>query len=274
MQKDGTQGGLLRSETSSYDVAKVVEEKDSDFAMAEEGIVIDNDKVRRDSVVRRRNEREYQATKRWITIQNVPLRAKPTSNSERLPMGLFQGEEFDCSERKQDDEDDEWFLELASGAGWVPQKACRTKEKAKPCTSRPPVVGDEVMRIKKKRIAMRNKAGEANAWILEPGERAEVVEIDTDRDFRLRNSAGMESGWALHKDFEYAGQDVYDHQSSEWKHCHNFYAAVRLMEENCVRAIPREEEEYPELGEDRQKVLPAIAKLLVGLDKRENFVVL
>jgi hypothetical protein len=59
-------------------------------------------------------------------------------------------------------------------------------------------------------------------------------------------------------------QDLHDHLSEEWKHCHSLYAVVRLMEAHGVHISPKEEEEYAKLPEDR------MIEILVGRMPQQN----
>lgn len=79
-----------------------------------------------------------------------------------------------------------------------------------PCRKNMPRIGDIVLSMSGKKVGHDSK-GNAKAWVLHPGQCAEVVEIDADGDFRLRNIFGVESGFLFRKDF---GQ-AYDPDAEE-----------------------------------------------------------
>jgi len=72
-----------------------------------------------------------------------------------------------------------------------------------PCTSRRPVVGDQVISASGSREEAMDAAGNKGAWELQPGEVATVVEVDREGDFRLRNPQGNKSEIILRKFFVY-----------------------------------------------------------------------
>lgn len=72
----------------------------------------------------------------------------------------------------------------------------------KPCTGRMPKAGDLVMCLGGKKVGHDND-GVPKAWVLNPSQSAEVVEVDDDGDFRLRNDAGVESGFLFRSEFVY-----------------------------------------------------------------------
>jgi hypothetical protein len=80
-----------------------------------------------------------------------------------------------------------------------------TSQAAEPCTSRMPVKGDVVKTLNHMRQC-EDASGNEDAWILQPGENAIVVEVDEDGDFRLRNPTGLESWWTFRKYYAYAAQ--------------------------------------------------------------------
>jgi len=63
---------------------------------------------------------------------------------------------------------------------------------AKSCSSRVPLVGDEVCTPSEKHQCT-DAAGNKDAWLLHPGEVATVTKVDADGDFQLRNPSGLES---------------------------------------------------------------------------------
>jgi len=73
----------------------------------------------------------------------------------------------------------------------------------KACTSRWPVVGDAVYQMDDKVVGIKDSSGNKGAWKLPTGEKATVVEVDEDGDFKLRNPAGVVSGWTLRKYYSY-----------------------------------------------------------------------
>jgi hypothetical protein len=84
----------------------------------------------------------------------------------------------------------------------APGSQLSQKKPGKPCTSRFPTVGDVVMCMGGKKLG-HDAAGTPKMWVLNPGQDAEVVEVDADGDFRLRNSSGIESGFLFRAEFVY-----------------------------------------------------------------------
>lgn len=72
----------------------------------------------------------------------------------------------------------------------------------KPCTSRFPQTGDLVLSAGGKRTG-HDTEGRPKEWVLMPWQVAEVVEVDTDGDFRLVNENGKESGFMFRSEFVY-----------------------------------------------------------------------
>eukprot|EP00444_Apocalathium_aciculiferum_P021442 CAMPEP_0183477478 /NCGR_PEP_ID=MMETSP0370-20130417/168285_1 /TAXON_ID=268820 /ORGANISM="Peridinium aciculiferum, Strain PAER-2" /LENGTH=351 /DNA_ID=CAMNT_0025670383 /DNA_START=53 /DNA_END=1108 /DNA_ORIENTATION=+ len=83
------------------------------------------------------------------------------------------------------------------------------------CRKRMPKVGDLVMSLGGKKVGHDN-FGNPKKWILDPGECAEVLEIDADGDFRLRNIVNTESGFLFRKEFAYAQEPLDKKQESSW----------------------------------------------------------
>jgi hypothetical protein len=69
-----------------------------------------------------------------------------------------------------------------------------------PCTSRWPVAGNRVVIASKDECA---HDGSGSGWILRAGEQAEVVKVDADGDFVLRNPDGMISTFVFRRNFAY-----------------------------------------------------------------------
>jgi hypothetical protein len=77
----------------------------------------------------------------------------------------------------------------------------------KACTTRMPQPGDIVMCMGGKKVG-HDSAGTPKRWVLDPGNCAEVMEVDSDGDFRLRNDQNIESGFLFRAEFVFiAGAD-------------------------------------------------------------------
>mmetsp|Transcript_74386 Transcript_74386/g.162687 ORF Transcript_74386/g.162687 Transcript_74386/m.162687 type:complete len:349 (+) Transcript_74386:128-1174(+) len=77
-----------------------------------------------------------------------------------------------------------------------------SKQPGKPCTSRMPVLGDQVVSTGGKRTG-HDTHGTPKAWVLMPWQSAKVIEVDSDGDFRLVNDSGTESGFMFRREFAY-----------------------------------------------------------------------
>mmetsp|Transcript_27089 Transcript_27089/g.59003 ORF Transcript_27089/g.59003 Transcript_27089/m.59003 type:complete len:351 (+) Transcript_27089:64-1116(+) len=72
-----------------------------------------------------------------------------------------------------------------------------------PCRKRMPKVGDIVMSMGGKKVG-HDAFGAPKRWSLLAGQSAEVMEVDADGDFRLRNLQNIESGFLFRREFCFA----------------------------------------------------------------------
>lgn len=75
-----------------------------------------------------------------------------------------------------------------------------------PCTSRMPVVGDQV-------VVTATRTSKDGLWSLDPDEVATVIFVDNDGDFCLRNPSGAESNCVFRKHYYYHSKQLQEHSS-------------------------------------------------------------
>eukprot|EP00756_Hemistasia_phaeocysticola_P027495 Hpha_TRINITY_DN16120_c0_g5::TRINITY_DN16120_c0_g5_i1::g.4868::m.4868 len=66
-------------------------------------------------------------------------------------------------------------------------------------------VGDQVRPVTDDVLRLADAEKNPEEFVLEPGDHAEVIEVDDVGDFRLRNAQGVESGWTYAKHFFFVG---------------------------------------------------------------------
>jgi SAM-dependent methyltransferase len=71
------------------------------------------------------------------------------------------------------------------------------------CAHRRPVIADAVRMLDNGKATLADRDGNADAWYLEPGEKAYVVEISDEGTFRLSNPDGLESIFTDRRDWVY-----------------------------------------------------------------------
>jgi len=123
----------------------------------------------------------------------------------------------------------------------------KIKKPGKPCTTRMPKQGDFVMCMGGMKVGHDN-AGNAKKWILNPGNAAEVMEIDEDGDFRLSNEQGIESGFLFREEFVY----IADTENEEAAPVPAQKMRASLVDKNAIGPVLIEDE-----GKAETKSVPA-----------------
>jgi len=98
---------------------------------------------------------------------------------------------------------------------------------SKSCSSRMPVVGDQV-------TATETRTSNEGLWVLNPGEIATVTHVDEDGDFTLCNPAGVVSKFVYREHYQYSEEVESDDECGELPEFHMKVAPTKSMRRQSI----------------------------------------